>query len=91
MKSFLRPVIVIGTGLVLALFSAALTQSVQPADTGNLSAAAFLLQQTATPQTQDVSEVGSTDEIVIMGGVIVLIVIVPIILRRKDWMRSMQS
>ena len=87
MKKLFRMISMIGIGLVLALFSAALIYPTQPALQGNLSSAAFFLQPTTTPQPEDVSEIGSTDGIVIMGGVIVMIVIVPILLRRKHWMQ----
>lgn len=74
------------------MFGAALThsiavQSFQPAfDTR----ASFLLQVTTTPPPEDEkdrSEIGSTDGIVVMGVVIVLIVAIPILVRRKHWMR----
>jgi len=40
---------------------------------------------------EGVSEIGSTDGIIILGGVIVLIVIVPIVLYRKAWMHPSSS
>jgi len=46
------------------------------------------VQPTSTPQPKDLSEIGSTDGIVIMGFLIALIVIVPILLRRKAWMEN---
>ena len=86
MNKFIRPALVIGVSLALALFSAALTHTIQSSGQGNLYAAAFFLQQTTpTPIPVDVSEVGSTDGIVIAGFVIVAIVIVPILIRRKAW------
>jgi len=90
MRKFIRPAIIIGTGLMLALLGAAWTHSVSSVEPESLSAAAFFFQSTATPQPEDVSEIGSTDGIVVMGGVIVLIVIVPIILQRKHWVRPNQ-
>ena len=86
MKKFIRPVIVIGVSLTLALLSAALTHTVQSSGYGNLSAAAFFLQTTPTPEQADLSEVGSTDCIAVMGFAITAIVILPILLRRKAWM-----
>jgi hypothetical protein len=91
MKKLVRPALVLGICLSLALLSARLTYSFQPTMQGSLSATTFFLQPTTTPQPQDVSEVGSTDGIVAMAGIIVLIVIVPILLRRKHWMRSAQQ
>lgn len=40
-------------------------------------------QETPTPPAQDGSEIGSTDGILIMGVVIILIVTFPLILRKK--------
>ncbi len=89
MRKFVRPILTIGIGLLLALFSAALTAySATPALQGNLAAAALFLQPTKTPKPHDLSVIGSTDGIAIMGFVIALIIIVPILLRRKSWMES---
>jgi hypothetical protein len=50
----------------------------------NLSAAALPRQVTTpTPPIEDISEVGSTDGIVMMGLVLVIVVTVPLIFRRK--------
>jgi hypothetical protein len=50
----------------------------------NLSAASLSMQITSpTPPAEDISEVGSTDGIVIMGVVLVVIVTVPVLFRRK--------
>ena len=86
----MRPLITVVVGFALALFSAALTYSAQPAMGGTLShsAAVFFLRPTSTPQPKDMSEIGSTDGIVIMGILIALIVIIPILLQRKSWMES---
>ncbi|HSL42117.1 MAG TPA: hypothetical protein VK897_01720 [Anaerolineales bacterium] len=86
MRKYLRPIITVGLGLVLALFSAALTYSVPPSPTSNFGSAAFFLQATATPQQEDLSVIGSTDGIIAMGFIIALIIIIPILLRRKSWM-----
>jgi hypothetical protein len=81
-----RPLLTIGLSLILALLSAALTYSVPPSTPGAENTAAFLLQ--ATPPPEDLSEIGSTDGIIVMGFVIVLIVIIPILLQRKSWMET---
>jgi len=91
MKKLVRPALVLGMCLSLALLSAALTNSTQPAMQGDPTATASFPQPTITPQPEDVSEIGSTDGIVAMGGIIVLIVITPILLRRKHWTRSAQQ
>ena len=90
MKRYMRRFLIFGIGLLLAIFSAALTYSIaiQSAEVGNNIGAALFLQATPPPQEKDQSEVGSTDEIVALGGIIVLIVVVPILLRRKYWMRQ---
>ena len=85
MRKLVRPAIMIGLSLFLALFSAALTCSAQASTLPKFPGAALFFQTTPTPQVQDQSEVGSTDEIVIMGGVIVLIIFAPIFLSRKAW------
>jgi len=89
MKRLIRSAIIILISLTLALTSAAVTHIVLLPGTGNtLSAAAFFLQTTPTPAQADRSEVGSTDDIVVMGFVIVAIVLLPILIRRKAWSHS---
>jgi hypothetical protein len=88
MRRTLRPLITIGLGCILALFSAALTYSAPPALQGEFTATFFNLQATSTPPPQDLSEIGSTDGIVFMGILIALIIIVPILLRRKSWLEN---
>ena len=86
MKKIFRPAILVVLSLAIALASAALTHNIPSAEYGRLSAAAFFLQTTPTPEQVDRSEVGSTDGIAVMGFVIVAIVVLPILLRRKAWM-----
>ncbi|MFT3893078.1 MAG: hypothetical protein QM730_15725 [Anaerolineales bacterium] len=85
MKRLIRPAIIVLVSLALALMSAAATRVILPSAGDNLSAAAFFFQTTPTPEQVDRSEVGSTDGIVVMGFVIAVIVILPILLRRKAW------
>jgi hypothetical protein len=83
----LRPVALLGIGLIMAVLSAAVG-TISPYMGGNNMLAAAQYLQTASPTptvTGDISRVGSTDGIVMMGIVIVLIVIMPIWLRRKTW------
>lgn len=92
MKKLRRSTTVLGIGLMIALFSAALTYVTPPAAMQlDFPAAAFFQQPTSTPQTEDISEIGSTDGIIVLGGVIVLIVLVPIFLYRKSWMHTSSS
>jgi hypothetical protein len=84
MKKLMRPALIIGLSLILALISAAITCSAQAA-LPNLSGATLSLQTSPTPKVKDKSEIGSTDEIVAMGGVIVLIILTPILISRKNW------
>jgi hypothetical protein len=86
MKKRMRSIITIGLGLGLALFSAALTFSTPPLIKGNPGNGVFFMQPTATPRPEELSKVGSTDGIALMGIVIALIVIIPILLRRKSWL-----
>lgn len=86
----MRPTIVLGISLMIALFSAALTYITPPAMQLDFQAA-FFQQPTSTPPVEDVSEIGSTDGIIVLGGVIVLIVLVPIFLYRKSWMHTSSS
>jgi hypothetical protein len=88
MKRFMRPLLTLGLGLILALLSAALTYMAPSATPGGLAAAAFFIQPTKTPPPKDLSVIGSTDGIVAMGFVIALIIIVPIVLQRKSWMEN---
>jgi hypothetical protein len=88
MKKLMRPIITIGLGLVLTLSSAALSSSRPPTIQGNPGAAAFFFQTTPTPQPKDLSKVGSTDGIAAMGILIALIIVIPILLRRKSWMQT---
>lgn len=85
MKRLTPPLITIGLSLILALFSAALTYSAPSKAQMSFPTGAFFMQDTPTAELEDRSEVGSTDEIVLMGGVITMIIIVPILLRRKSW------
>ena len=83
----LRPVALLGIGLIMAVLSAAVGTISPKMGGNNLSAAAQFLQ-TASPTptvTENASRIGSTDGIVLMGILIVLIVIMPILLRRKNW------
>jgi hypothetical protein len=89
MKNRIRRILILGAGLILAATVAALNHStaVQSSQPGIDNSAAFFLQTTATPQPEDQSEIGSTDGIVVMGVIIVLIVSIPILARRRQWMR----
>ena len=82
---------VVGMCLSLALLSGAITSPTQPARQGEATVTPVSTQVTTTPQPEGVSEIGSTDGIVAMGGIIVLIVLTPILLRRKQWIRSAQE
>ncbi|HJS19932.1 MAG TPA: hypothetical protein VJ785_14390 [Anaerolineales bacterium] len=81
------PLLTIGLSLLLALFSAALTYSTPYSSSArmNFTAGTFFTQIDPAPQQEDRSEIGSTDEIVAMSGVISLIIIFPILLKRKSW------
>jgi len=90
MKIPVRLSLIIGIGLLL-FFSAALSSLTRHAAPMNVRSAALYQSPTSTPQVEDVSEIGSTDEIMVLGGIIVLIVIVPIFLYRKSWMNTLSA
>jgi hypothetical protein len=77
----LRPAALIGIGLLLALASAAISGPIS----GSSSLASAALGGSPTPVPPAVSQVGSTDGITLVSIVIVLIVIIPIMARRKSW------
>ena len=80
----LRPAIILGIGWALALIGAAVGSTRSRADFG--AAAVYQiasLTPTATPEA--VSRVGSTDGIMVMGVIIVLIILIPIAFRRSTW------
>lgn len=86
MKRFISPLITIGLSLLLALCSAALTYSApSTAGTDFTTGAAFMQTTPTAQQTDGKSEMGSTDQIIIMGGVITGIIVVPILLKRGSW------
>ena len=90
MKNHTRRFLIIGMALILALVFAGIArlevlESI-PSD-GNTTAA-FFLQATTTPPPEDPSEIGSTDGIVVLGGMITLIIFVPILVRYKYWARA---
>jgi hypothetical protein len=87
MRRLARSIIAILLSLVLAALSAALTFPNPIPTQGNLSSGAYYVQTTPAPEA-DKSEIGSTDGIMIMGGVIVAIIIIPIFLKRKSWLQS---
>jgi hypothetical protein len=88
MKKPVRLSIIMGMVLILVLISAALSSLTPPPTQINFRSDAFYQPATTTPQVEDISEIGSTDGIVVLGGIIVLIVIMPIFLYRKSWMQS---
>jgi hypothetical protein len=85
MKKLIRATLMIGLSLALALFGAAMTYKAQASPLPNLSGATLSLQTTPTPPVQDNSKIGSTDQIVVLGGVIVLIIFMPIFISRRTW------
>jgi uncharacterized phage infection (PIP) family protein YhgE len=83
----MRTSYIFGTALIfftLIFVVASLNYGQQAAPNHNLSAAALSQQiATPTPSTENISEVGSTDGIVIMGVVLVFVVTLPILFRKK--------
>ena len=85
MKKLIRSTLMIGLSLALALFGAAITYKAQASPLPNLSGATLSFQTTPTPPVEDNSKVGSTDQIIIMGGVIALIIFAPIFISQRTW------
>jgi|GEM_PF-1242985 len=90
MKEYLRPTLILISSLLLAFVVAGFSQSIPAEPVASHSFHAILsLQVTATPQPQpNRSVIGSTDWITLMSFVIVAIIIIPILLKRKEWSRS---
>ncbi|HKJ38512.1 MAG TPA: hypothetical protein VJ972_07035 [Anaerolineales bacterium] len=92
MSKLIRPAIIAVLVILLALSCTVVAFSTKAPALGKSTGAAFFLQTTPTPPIEeDQSEVGSTDEIVIMGGVIALIVLLPILAQRRSWMQTKKS
>ena len=92
MKKLIRPAIIASLIIFLALSCTMIAFSTKAPVINSSIGAAFFVQTTpAPPAEEDKSEVGSTDEIIVMGGVIVTIVLIPILLQRKAWMQKDQA
>jgi len=74
---------VIALLLVILTFLLVVTNFNPPAVSAKDSNLTAVQQITPTPQAVDTSEVGSTDGILIMGVVIVLIVTLPLIFQKR--------
>ena len=78
--NYIFGIILVFIALILAL---AITHFNQPFASALNAGSAPIIQVTATPLTEGISEIGSTNGILIMGVVIVLIVILPVLLYKK--------
>ncbi len=85
MKRLTPSLITIVLSLGLAIFTAALTYSIPSEARANVAQSDIAPQATPKAQASDKSVIGSTDQIVIMGGVIAAIIVVPILASRKSW------
>lgn len=73
------------TLLIALIFVLALTNFTPSLAAGDtMGTASTVLQTTPTPAAGGPSEIGSTDGILILGIVIVLIVTLPLVFRKKD-------
>lgn len=92
-KKFLKNwmfVLIIGAGIILALAITATNTIASRADVaaGSVSQGGLAAQYqipTPTPTGEAISHPGSTDGIMLMGIIIVIIVLLPIIFRRGTW------
>lgn len=88
MKRLTRPAAIITIGLLIALFSAAITYPAKISGSSYSTTAAYFFQPTTSQQAEeDRSVVGSTDGIAVMGVVIVLIILIPVLVHRRSWMQ----
>ncbi len=82
-------VLIFAMGIILAL-AAAVTNTIVSradvlADSVSQAGPAAQYQITPTPTPEGISHPGSTDGIMLMGIIIVIIVLLPIVLRRDTW------
>jgi hypothetical protein len=83
------PIITLTISLFIALSCAAVTYTARTFGSNNSTTASLFPANHPHPAGRGgPHEVGSTDGIVVMGGVIVLIVLVPILLQYKTWMHG---
>lgn len=91
MKKFIRPIVILIISLLLALAVVAFsgTSSTESSNFAKYSNSALFFQITATPQpVADRSEIGSTDGLTLMSLIIVIIIVIPIFLKRKNWSQA---
>lgn len=91
MKQLIRPTLVVVIILLITFLSVMLSgfKPIQSEKLALYNNAAFVYQTTATPQPEnDNSEIGSTDGITVMSFAIVAIIIIPIVLKRKNWSQT---
>jgi len=92
MNRLIRPAIIAVLMTFLAFSCAMIAFSTKPSLQQNQPGAALFTQTTSSPPVEeDRSEVGSTDGIILMGGVIVLIVLIPILVQRRSWIPRDES
>lgn len=92
MNKLIRPAIIAVLFIFLLMSCAVVAFSTKAPVINNATGASFFVQTTPTPLIEeDQSEVGSTDEIIFMGAVIVTIVLIPILLQRKAWAKQDQD
>jgi hypothetical protein len=91
MKKLIRPLTILIISLLLALTMVAFSATASTGSTrlGDYTSAAFFFQITTTPQpAEDRSEVGSTDGLTLLSFIIVTIIVIPIFLKRKNWLQA---
>lgn len=91
MYKMIRPAYFLTLFILIVLSCATIAFSTKPNPAVKTSDVSPFFQTTATPPNQEeTSEVGSTDEIVLMGGVISAIILIPILLQRRAWEKESQ-
>ena len=92
-NKFIRLAIILVPVFFLVLACTSIAFSAKAPTLNNTLTGSFVAQAQETPTppiTEDNSEVGSTDGIIIMGGVIAVIVLLPILLHRNAWVQDDQ-
>ena len=91
MKKYIRPITIFIISLLLALTVVAFsgTSSNRSSGLAKYSNSAFFFQITSTPEpVEDRSEIGSTDGLIMMSFIIVIIIVIPIFLKRNNWSQT---
>jgi hypothetical protein len=91
MKKIIRPAYFLTLFIFLILSCTMIAFSTKQTAAVNTTGAVLIQASSTPPVEEGPSEVGSTDEIVLMGGVIAAIILIPILLQQRVWRNESQS